>query len=230
MNKGLTIGALFIILLSLSCSTETNNAGNQSLPVDVETNDSIKEYVQNHAADTNLMPTPNFGYPFIESFNEDVTVEDVANYLLKRLQERNLLAISALTHDELPVKISPKVRLDSNTFSIDGKLFSKLALTNETIRWYGMMASGEPLELNFEDYWDQYVWNKDYSKAILTFNKFENRSSVENNIKSHFPDCDIVEAFLKGDQELSWQSLILVFKVHEGKHYLVGLIHDQHEI
>jgi hypothetical protein len=232
MAKGLNIYALLIALFAISCSSDKNDAfGVESEhSSEVNSNDSLAQYVQDHTADTSLLPTPSFGYPFIESYGDDISVEDVASYLLKRLKDKNWLAISALTHEDLPVHISPKVHLDSNTFSLNGKLFSKLELTKEMITWYEVMASGDPLELNFEDYWNQYVWNKDYTKASLSFNKIENRSSIENNLESYFPDAEFIEAHLKGDQELSWQSLILVLKKYENKYYLIGLIHDQHDI
>ncbi|MBL4704528.1 MAG: hypothetical protein JKY54_08400 [Flavobacteriales bacterium] len=224
-----------IIIGGSGCANPEGDLKNTSVSTDTISNSatdtsSMLKYLRENTPDSTFKPSPVFGYPLIES-----KVEDVARYLLERLKEKNWPAVSALTSSDHPLRISPKVHLDSNTFTVDGKLLSKLEISGEEIVWYINTASGEPMIMNFTDYFNRYIWDKDYSKAHFHVDEYISRSSLINNLASEFPNCKTVEAFIKTDiksnpSAIQWRSLNMVFKYMDNKYYLVGLVHDQHEI
>ena len=221
---------LGLIVISWSCGNHE-----ESSKVDIQISDTtdiseldtlnIEQYLTENVPDSTYEPSPTYGYPLIES-----KVEDVAMYLLNRLNEKNWHAVSALTSRDFPLKISPKVHLDSNTFTLDGNLLAKLELSGEEIIWYSNTASGEPMEMNFAEYANQFIFDNDYTTAEFHVDEYISRSSLINNIKEEFPNCKTVEAFIQNEGEMNWQSLNMVFKYIDNKYYLVALIHDQYEI
>lgn len=98
--------------------------------------------------------------------------------------------------------------------------------------WGVQDGSGFPLELTIADYFDQFVFDADYTNAPqISFNQIAQSGNSLENVDEVFPDCPYVEFHYPGiDPELEgmdWCSLKLVFADYQGQWKLVALIHSQ---
>ena len=219
----------------VACGTElpeVNSVGDtvEEQPMDTMSTEEMVDYVENSQPDSALETATRFEYPKIPTTDAEVQVEDVALYVMGLLSQQKLAELASFTHPDHRVWISPSTYLNENTFSADGALLGKLFESDEVIRWYDVTIEGSPMELTFGEYFPKYVWEKNYLQGDQYINEFIKRGPIVHNIQSNFPDCDVVEILVEGDEELDWRALNLVFQTVEDKFYLVAIIHDQYII
>ena len=98
--------------------------------------------------------------------------------------------------------------------------------------WGVYDGSGEPIDLTFAQYYEDFVYDQDYAQAEeVGYNeRLGSGNSIENS-QAFYPDAFVVEYHFSGfDPQyagMDWRSLRLVFQQHEGAWYLVGIIHDE---
>lgn len=177
-----------------------------------------------------LKPALKREYPAIPGGAAEPKVKTLAKYVMNGISNVNWTAVAAVTHPDHPVVISPTVNVDANSVAINGRQLKKLYKTDSMIVWTRKTASGEPINLQFKKYVDQYIWDHNYLEAELHVNKFISRGPTANTLKEFFSGAEVVEAFVQKEDELNWQALNLIFRKVEGKYFLVGLVHDQHSL
>jgi hypothetical protein len=95
--------------------------------------------------------------------------------------------------------------------------------------------SWEPINLNFKEYFDQFVYDVDFANAPEKFiNKIIQRWNTINNIKDFYPNSQTIEFYFSWfDAQYEWidrKSLTLIFNKTWNNRYLVWISHWQRTI
>jgi hypothetical protein len=151
--------------------------------------------------------------------------------IMEAMKNKDIDGIKSFIYDE--VRFSPYSYVDMNNDivlsneELDGIFFSE-----EIYSWGNFDGSGEPIEMNFADYYDEFIYDEDYQNPqIIGVNSRVSYSNIIDNISESYPESEFVEYHFKGFdpqyEGMDWSSLILVFKKVDTKYYLVGVIHGQ---
>ncbi len=162
----------------------------------------------------------------------DVRVKELALETVGYLRERDLGSLITLIDPENGVRFSPYPHVDVDddlvfkpdafpTFKDAGKL-----------TWGEADGSGEPIELTFRDYYEQFVYTKDFADAPqVSVNRIVGTGNALFNVPDVYPGASYVEFYFPGfDEELEgmdWQSLVLVFAPADDDWHLVGIVHGE---
>lgn len=103
---------------------------------------------------------------------------------------------------------------------------------SSVINWGVQDGSGEPISLSFPDYYDRYIYNKDYqTSSKIKYNDTEGTGNMIDNWRKVYPNAIMIEYYLDGTNPdfggLDWGSLRLFFEAHRGKWWLVGIAHGE---
>lgn len=102
-------------------------------------------------------------------------------------------------------------------------------------KWGVYSGSGESIELSIIEYFEKFIFIKDFSKAKeIGYNKNITKSGYPDNFSEIYPNTNTVEFYFPGTdpqyEGLDWKSIKYVFEQHDGKWYVVGIIENQWSI
>lgn len=145
--------------------------------------------------------------------------------LLKTHQYREL---AAYVHPELGLRCSPYAFVDT----INDVVLMQDDLENnngEKLLWGYYDGTGDPIMLNMEAYFKQFVYDRSFMDApAVSINKFIGKGNSVNNLQAAYPGCDFIEYYIPGTEDNpDWRALRLVFQQYQGKLFLTGIVHDQ---
>lgn len=163
---------------------------------------------------------------------EQALVAPLAEQAIQALKNQDMLSLVTLVDAERGLRFSPYayVQEDHQVFTPDqlANLLSIPALYT----WGNYDGTGEPINLTFADYFQRFVYSKDFAAAEAV--SFDQRLSVGNTIdnsREFYPDAIVVEYYLPGTDPqyggMDWQSLRLVFQPVNDQWRLVAIIHDE---
>jgi hypothetical protein len=100
------------------------------------------------------------------------------------------------------------------------------------LKWGTADGSGEPIELSFRDYYDKFVYDKNFEEAPkVSVDKLIGTGNTEFNGKEIYPNASYVEFHFPGFDEkhdgMDWESLVLVFVPAQDDWKLVAIVHGQ---
>ena len=156
-----------------------------------------------------------------------------AGEALEAIKARDYQALAQMVHPEKGVTFTPYSTVDP-----DGDLCftaDQIALAagdTHPYIWGVTDGKGEPIELTVADYFDQFVFNADYTRApqIGVDTVLASGNALEN-VSASFPGARFVEFHYSGLDPASlgydWCSLKLVFEAVQDQWMLVGLIHSE---
>lgn len=166
------------------------------------------------------------------NLSQPLTLAQSATNVVNALQKHDLTAIAELVHPQWGLRFSPYAFVHETDL-----FFSKVQipglLEDITIyQWGTYDGSGEPISLDFPEYFDEFVYNVDFANPeMIGYNKEIGTGNVPNNISDFFPGAEFVEYHFSGfDPQyggMDWQSLRLVFIKEKGQYFLVGIVHAQ---
>jgi len=152
---------------------------------------------------------------------------------MKLLKNKEMAKLADLVHPQKGLRFSPYFFVDVE----NDKVFSaqQVAELNEdtTVYTWGIYDGiGEPIELTFNDYYEEFVYDEDFiDPHIIGNNTVIGRGNTIDNVTEAYPDGTFIEFHFTGFEEgydgMDWRSLRLVFEQAEGQWYLVGIIHGQ---
>ncbi len=158
----------------------------------------------------------------------------LAASVLAALKTKDAQALAQLAHPERGVRVTPFTNVSQNDVVLTRADFAGIFQSDKTYHWGVEDGSGKPIDLTFAAFYDQYLWDHDFTAAPeVTLNRPMDRGSSTDNARAFYgPDAQIVEEHFPGfDPQyggMDWSSLRLVFqKADDGKWYLAGLIHDR---
>lgn len=107
-----------------------------------------------------------------------------------------------------------------------------LAQDTTIYNWGDYDGSGEPIDLNFNDYYEKFIYDNDFiNPHIIGNNTPIGSGNIIDNVATEYPNASFVEFHFTGfDPQyggIDWSSLRLVFEQSGNQWYLVGIIHGQ---
>ena len=98
--------------------------------------------------------------------------------------------------------------------------------------WGHYDGSGEPIELNFNDYYERFIYDADFANPQVIGNDVAvSYGNAIDNTKEIYPNSHFIELHFKGldpkYEGMDWRSLKLVFEQEDGKWYLVAIVHGE---
>lgn len=142
-------------------------------------------------------------------------------------------ALSKVVHPEYGVVFSPyaTINLASNK-RFTASQVSAFSEDKNRYVWGKYDGNGEPIELTPLEYFEAFVYDKDYTLASeIGIDKVIRSGNSLENIKEVFPNVRFVDFHLAGtDQEsggLDWSSLRLGFEEYKGELRLTVILHSE---
>lgn len=167
---------------------------------------------------------------FIEEAIElEVTLEQLADQTVNLIADYNFEELSFMVHEEKGLTFSPYPYIQESDLNFSADEVSNLNGLDDVYTWGVQDGSGEPIELDFTSYYNDFIYDYDYANNAdsVTQNTVTSHGSMLNNIEEAYPKAEYIEYFVEGrDAELGgldWGSLTLVFEDQK----LVGIVHGE---
>lgn len=148
---------------------------------------------------------------------------------LEDLDDQSYLTLLEMMDPDEGLVFSPYAYIQDYPIRLDAEEVERLGATaSTTYVWGHWDGSGEPIELTFADYWERFVWDRDYTAApLVAENEYQVGGNTLSNIPEFFgPDAQWVEYAFPSDDH-TWSALRLVFREIDGTYRLLGVVHDQ---
>lgn len=166
-----------------------------------------------------------------ENLTKDQEIQKLNSALISMIKLKNYNQISEFIHPEKGVSFSMYAFTDPTTVKNFSKSeFEKYVNTNIKFTWGNHDGTGEPLVLSVKDYFEKWVYKRDFSWSKYSFNEFQGSGNSLNNLQKVYPHSDFTENYIAGSEKyggMDWNSLRFVFEKFEGKYYLIAIINDQ---
>lgn len=153
--------------------------------------------------------------------------------VMHSIKDKDTERLSSYVHPTRGLRFSPYDYIDAKT----SKIFTieevrGLDKSNQVYIWGNYDGIGDPIELNFNDYYNRFVYDKDFvNPQIIGNNVAIGQGNTVDNIKEVYPNSQFVEFYFKGFDPkydgLDWKSLKLVFEEENGILYLVAVVHGE---
>lgn len=154
--------------------------------------------------------------------------------VMETIKDKDFEKLSNYVHPTKGVRFSPYFSIDmENDKVFTSQEVSNLGQSTEVFTWGRFDGSGESIDLNFNDYYDKFIYDQDYMNPHMIggINHPIGKGNALDNIDEKYPDGKYVEYHFTGiDPQydgMDWRSLRLVFEEYEGKWYLVGVVHGE---
>ncbi|MCK9217644.1 MAG: hypothetical protein M0P77_06980 [Firmicutes bacterium] len=166
----------------------------------------------------------------LSSTNNLVTQTMDVILLIKR---KDMKTLSQYVHPIKGIRFTPYFYVDTQQDKVfTAQEVSGLMHDSQVMRWGFYDGSGNPIDLTFSDYYDKFVYDKDFANPhVIGNNVAIGGGNTIDNIREAYPEGYFLEFhFSQFDPQFSgidWESLRLVFEKHDNTWYLVGIIHGQ---
>lgn len=149
------------------------------------------------------------------------------------LQQQDWGALAAYIHPDRGVTFTPYSTVDPDSdlnFSADQ--LRGLAQDPNVYTWGFEDGRGEPIQMTFPQYFERYVYDRDYIQAPeLGVDRIMTGGNALENLVEIYDGCRFVDfSFPSSDpvnDGLDWSSLKLVFQSEGERWYLVGIVHGE---
>jgi hypothetical protein len=165
--------------------------------------------------------------------NSDSLVLSTSRQVLALLKNKAFIRLSAHFHPVEGVRFSPYGFVDTTSHKIlQAGEFLQAIEKKQTIYWGAYDGTGDSILLTAAQYYNKFIYNADFLNAEkYSINKRLSKGNSLDNITSVYPGCNYTEHYFPGFDKkyggMDWTTLKLVFKFHNGRNYLVGMVHDQ---
>lgn len=157
-----------------------------------------------------------------------ITVE-----VINAIKTKDFNKLAGFVHPTKGLRFSPYDNIDietSNVFTADE--VKNLLKDDKVYMWGHYDGSGEPIELNFSDYYEKFIYDVDFANPqIIGNNVVVSYGNAIDNIKEIYPESYFIELHFKGldpkYEGMDWRSLKLVFERENDTWYLVAIVHGQ---
>jgi len=169
----------------------------------------------------------------IDSKTAKTIISDIANKLIYALSVKDADSIAKYVHPKKGVRFTPYTNVSLEDDLVFSKEEMKTFFENNNIyKWGYYDGSGEEINLTPSEYYDIFVYSKDFINAPeIGYNEVLSMGNMLENQFDVYDNPIIVEYYFSGFnpeyEGLDWQSLRLVFEQYEGNWNLVGIIHNQ---
>ena len=236
--KKLNFIVLSIVISAVFLSACSQNNENSSENIEEMTNYivSLEEKIEDLTEKISLFENEieelkNSGEEIFNISNTNLVSSSIS--IVELLKDENLDDLSDWIHPTKGLRFSPYSYIDTNDSQVFDSQSIIGAYNDSSILLWGVYdGTGDPIELNFKDYYDRFIYDQDYILPhIISINNLVSSGSMFFNLDSIYPDASFVEFHFEGfDPEfvgMDWRSLILAFEEVDGGWYLVAIIHNE---
>lgn len=191
-----------------------------------------KREVYTHAVFDQPLTRVEISIHYPES-NTEYAVRNRANEAVKALRGRDMSKLSELIHPDKGVRFSAYSHVDTEKdLTYSASRIANAFSDTQKYTWGSYDGSGNPIEFAFEEYFNKFIYDKDFGMAPETaYNKLLGIGNTLVNIKDAYPEGNFVEYYFSSfDPQYSgmdWECLRLVLENKNGTWYVVGILHDQ---
>lgn len=149
------------------------------------------------------------------------------------IKNKDMEKLSSFTHPEKGLRFSPYGNIEVKTSkAFTSEELKKLSESSEVYTWGNFDGTGDPINMNFNDYYKRFVYDKDFANPhVIGNNTTVSYGNSVNNINDVYPNGYFIELHFKGFDPkhtgMDWESLKLVFEEKDGEWYLVAIVHDE---
>ena len=163
---------------------------------------------------------------------EQSQVLPLAEAAIQALSIGDMAALASLVHPEARLRFSPYAYVLPEHLAFSQDQLLSLMDDPNIYTWGAFDGSGEPIRMTFGEYFDRFVYSKDFAGAEqVSLDRRLGPGNTIDNSHEYYPRSVVVEYYLPGENPdyggLDWQSLRLVFQQQDGAWYLAGIIHDE---
>ena len=153
-----------------------------------------------------------------------------ANQVLQYLKNRDYKQLAKTVHTKKGITFSPYAYVYEGAVKFTAAQVKALKPANMFL-WGYYDGSGNPMELNVEDYFNKFVFDHDFTTAPETgINRLVKTGNTNSNLDIIFPGASFVEYHFPGFEPkyegMDWSSLRLVFEKSGKQWMLVAIVHD----
>ena len=198
---------------------------------------------QNQSAEINvLIQEKNMLESEIQKLNEELEKNQkkisgspllLAIEINNLLKNQNMEYLSEYVHPEKGLLFSPYTYINQeNCLVFNSSQLKELPFSKEKYTWGSFDGSGEPIIFDFQEYYDRFIYDHDYTDPQIIGNNFDvSFGNTINNIKEIFPESHFIEFHFKGFEQkyegMDWRSLKIVLEKYDNSWYLVAIVHDE---
>jgi hypothetical protein len=157
----------------------------------------------------------------------------IAIEVANELKTKDLASLSEHINPDKGLVIAPYSNIDlENSISFTKEEFAALKDSPNQFTWGSYDGSGEPILLNFSDYYNLFIFDADFTiPDLIGVNENIGAGNTINNLMEVFPNSEFIEFHIKGiDPQydgMDWRSLRLGFEKIDNKYFLIYIAHDQ---
>lgn len=220
--------ALFMAGCSSSDRDNTNSPG--TIPETSTPSTAVSEPPATASGDPSASPSEAASQP--PEGNDEAALQEAAQSVVEVLRDRDLSSLSDWIDPEQGLRFSPYSHIDKdNDLTFQAGQLPDFK-DQKKLKWGIADGSGEPIELTFRDYYEKFVYDKDFAEApSVTANAVQAKGTIAFNGAEAYPGASFVEFYFPGFDKtaegMDWEHLVLVF-VPSGEDWkLVSIVHGQ---
>lgn len=163
------------------------------------------------------------------SAEKEKSVKILSDKILAALKNKDFKTVASFVGTDKKLCFSPYVFVSELDKCFSKDELAKAFAGSEKYVWGAYDGRGDEILLTFSEYYQQFVYNKDYlNKSEYFFNQTGTRGNTLSNFGEAYPNGFFSEYYIKVDEDSNdWDSLNMVFEEVDGQLYLRALIHDQ---
>lgn len=227
-RNAISLIIILIFALALSaCTPTTTLPDNSKLETELKEKEAKITELENKLKDleeANTPPTPTSTQNNLISRALDV---------MELIKAKDMNTLSTYIHPTSGVRFTPYFNIDMQTDQVfTAQQITGLMQNNQVVHWGEYDGSGDPIDLDFSDYYDRFIYDQDFVNPHLIGNNVAiGTGNIIDNIAQAYPNGHFTEFHFTGfDNQyegIDWESLRLVFEDVGGIWYLVGIVHGQ---
>lgn len=163
----------------------------------------------------------------------DPVLMSLTRQVLTLLKEKRYDQLANHFHPTTGVRFSPYGYVDTlNHVKLTAGIFLQQLEEKSRLKWGSYDGTGEDILLTTEEYLEKFVYDVDFLNAEQTgINEMIGVGNSLNNLETVYRGSGFSESYFSGFEEkyggMDWRSLRLVFQSHQGRPFLVAIVHDQ---
>jgi hypothetical protein len=159
---------------------------------------------------------------------DQTNILDLSYQILSIFETSDFKEFDNFIHPKKGVQFSPYAYISNDDLVFKKGELSKAYRSNDILEWGSYDGTGNSMKLTVSEYFSRFVLDRDFSKPDAeSVNKFIGGGNSLNNLEEVYPECDFVEFYSKGKNDLDWRCLRLVYEKIDKEYFLVGIVHDE---
>ena len=153
--------------------------------------------------------------------------------IINSIKDKDFNKLSTFVHPSKGLRFSPYDYIDTETSKVFTVEEVKGLVDDEQVYLWGHYdGTGDPIELNFNEYYERFIYDADFANPQVIGNDVAvSYGNAIDNTKEIYPNSHFIELHFKGldpkYEGMDWRSLKLIFEQEDGEWYLVAIVHGE---